>query len=210
MIERDGDYAYDLTLHGGEGRTSIKHYFVEEGSLPVSVQMWTLQPGASEDGCATARHGHLGRAGICRPERLHHRPAREGSPRGRDVLVRKREQGRPAPRGQLPHHRPRRPSLRVAPATGRLRVRRDPARRVPPNTHAACRGPEEARVIARSGMLSRVLHSLAADSVAVAVEVRGVTGVAHVHGSRPGLTRRGAVLEGDAPGSRGPGGPTGL
>jgi len=48
MIERDGDYAYDLTLHGGEGRTSIKNYFVEEGSLPVSVQMWTLQPGASD------------------------------------------------------------------------------------------------------------------------------------------------------------------
>lgn len=48
MIERDGDYAYDLTLHGGEGRTTIKHYFVKESSLPVSVQMWTLEPGASE------------------------------------------------------------------------------------------------------------------------------------------------------------------
>lgn len=48
MIERDGDYAYDLTLHGGEGRTTIKHYFVKESSMPVSVQMWTLEPGASE------------------------------------------------------------------------------------------------------------------------------------------------------------------
>lgn len=48
MIERDGDYAYDLTLHGGEGCTTIKHYFVKESSLPVSVQMWTLQPGAGE------------------------------------------------------------------------------------------------------------------------------------------------------------------
>lgn len=48
MIERDGDYAFDLTLHGGEGRTTIKHYFVKESDLPVSVQMWTLDPGASE------------------------------------------------------------------------------------------------------------------------------------------------------------------
>ena len=48
MIERDGDYAFDLTLHGGEGRTTIKHYFGEEARLPVSVQMWTLQPGATE------------------------------------------------------------------------------------------------------------------------------------------------------------------
>lgn len=41
-------YVLQVTLHGGEGRTTIQHYFVDEARLPVSVQMWTLQPGASE------------------------------------------------------------------------------------------------------------------------------------------------------------------
>ncbi len=48
MIERDGDYAYDLTLHGGEGTTTIKHYFVEESVLPRVGADVDLQPGASE------------------------------------------------------------------------------------------------------------------------------------------------------------------
>lgn len=47
-VERNGQAAFDHTLHGGTGRTTIQYHFADRMTLPVAVQTWILEPGASE------------------------------------------------------------------------------------------------------------------------------------------------------------------
>lgn len=47
-IERVGAGTFDHTLHGGSGRTTIQFHFAGEMEMPVAVQTWVLEPGASE------------------------------------------------------------------------------------------------------------------------------------------------------------------
>lgn len=93
-VERSGYGAFDHALHGGQGRTTVQYHFADRMSLPVAVQTWTLEPGASEgahahpdppleefylviSGTATLRlegHEHVLSAGdsaLCRPEAEH-------------------------------------------------------------------------------------------------------------------------------------------
>lgn len=47
-IERAGEASFDHALHGGSGRNTIQFHFAGEMTLPVAVQTWELEPGASE------------------------------------------------------------------------------------------------------------------------------------------------------------------
>lgn len=47
-VERAGEGTFEHTLHEGVGHTTVQYHFVEQMSLPVAVQTWTLEPGASE------------------------------------------------------------------------------------------------------------------------------------------------------------------
>lgn len=47
-IERAGEASFDHSLHGGSGRTTIQFHFAGQMTLPVAVQTWVLEPGASE------------------------------------------------------------------------------------------------------------------------------------------------------------------
>ena len=47
-VERAGHAVFDHALHGGQGRTSVQFHYADRMGLPVAVQTWTLEPGASE------------------------------------------------------------------------------------------------------------------------------------------------------------------
>lgn len=48
MLEKKNEHAFDLSLHGGLGRMTIEHHFAGITRLPVAVQTWVLEPGATE------------------------------------------------------------------------------------------------------------------------------------------------------------------
>lgn len=48
VVERAGHAAFHHQLHGGEGKTRFQWYFLDQSRLPVAVQRWDLEPGASE------------------------------------------------------------------------------------------------------------------------------------------------------------------
>ena len=48
VFEHAGHAAFHHQLHGGEGKTSFQWYFLDQSRLPVAVQRWDLEPGASE------------------------------------------------------------------------------------------------------------------------------------------------------------------
>lgn len=48
VFEHAGHAAFHHQLHGGEGKTRFQWYFLDQSRLPVAVQRWDLEPGASE------------------------------------------------------------------------------------------------------------------------------------------------------------------
>ncbi len=47
-FKRAGQTTFDYQLHGGKGTAKFQWYFLDQSRLPVAVQRWDLQPGASE------------------------------------------------------------------------------------------------------------------------------------------------------------------
>ena len=54
QIQRRGDAHHDWSLYGGEGRIGVEWYFRRTTSLPTSVMLYHLEPGAEE-----GSHFHL-------------------------------------------------------------------------------------------------------------------------------------------------------
>lgn len=54
-VQRRGDNSHDWELYQGEGRIGIEWYFQQSTTLPTSVMMYRLEPGAEE-----GQHHHLG------------------------------------------------------------------------------------------------------------------------------------------------------
>lgn len=48
IVERHGEGSFDHALHSGAGRNTIQFHFAGEMTMPVAVQTWVLEPGASE------------------------------------------------------------------------------------------------------------------------------------------------------------------
>ncbi|MCI1018963.1 cupin domain-containing protein [Microbacterium sp. C5A9] len=53
-VQRRGDNAHDWELYHGDGRIGIEWYFRQTTSLPASVMLYRLEPGAEE-----GQHHHL-------------------------------------------------------------------------------------------------------------------------------------------------------
>lgn len=53
-VQRRGDDSHDWELYHGEGRIGIEWYFRQTTSLPISVMLYRLEPGAEE-----GQHHHL-------------------------------------------------------------------------------------------------------------------------------------------------------
>ena len=54
LMQRRGDDHYDWSIYRGAGQVGVEWYFRETTSLPTSVMLYHLEPGADE-----GRHFHL-------------------------------------------------------------------------------------------------------------------------------------------------------